>query len=124
MREEDSMTWAPPKRSKPQKGWPKPKRPKLVRPSLIYKVEWECHQVTSALAPSEIVHGMRVGFCEHAMRTAYGPRVPKRSRFVLATVSLSGDGNLMTLTFDAHPDGIPNIVCGRDAYARFCISAT
>ena len=101
----------------------KPKRPKFVTPRVRAEVQWRCVQVTGSLAPEEVRHGMRVGFCEHAMNSRRGSAVPTRSRFVLGTVSLHGSPSdpLMTITFDAHPEGVASVTCGRNEYARFCI---
>jgi hypothetical protein len=106
-------------------GRKKPKKPALVTPKSPSVSFWSCRQISYGLSPEDLTEGMRVGFCEHAMKEFPAGKVPKASRFILATVHLSGppEDPLMTLKFDAHPEGWPAITMGRKEYARFCVPA-
>lgn len=84
-------------------------------------VFWQCHQVEYPIHPTQMEIGMRVGFCEHAMRSFARKDVPAISRFVAGQISkLDRVTDQMTIKFDSWEGGL-SITCSIEHYARYCI---
>jgi hypothetical protein len=84
------------------------------------KIEWQCRQVYCSIHHTQMRVGMRVGFCEHAMRSFVTGDIPAVSRFIAGSISKIERG-LMTITFDS-PEHIGlGTTCSVEEYSRYCI---
>lgn len=87
----------------------------------IPQVYWKCSQVSYSFRPEQIVVGLRVAMCEHAMREYPASDMPKTSRFHTGRVARIV-GEMMCIEFDNPAEsGFISTTCGIKEYACFCI---
>lgn len=97
------------------------KRASRATTSSMSHVYWRCSQVSYAFRPEQIVVGLRVAKCEHAMREYRAIDLPKISRFHVGTVTRIS-GETMTITYDDPVEsGCISTTCGIKEYACYCV---